>query len=320
MNQPFLVILVILMILLMTATAVLAVIFAAKKKSLVNDSIRNLSLLLLCYFLFVFLQYYFQHNTSAVVLMKFTGVLGDICYFWFIACWIYVLRNFSQNNTLLHTKTLFLATAIYGVLTELIVVFAATYPSPHFDFTIVSPLWKYCLLFVNAAYDLWILCLASRFLFLCLKTQTDKIHRTLSMIFGIPFIPYMLWILFWDFNNVFGLENGLIDFIIVDPLLIIYCIFGATTIYFFFQKDPLALFSQQEQAVCVEQLPLFISTCGLTKREGEVLELVCSGLNNPDIGEVLCISEHTVKRHMNNIFHKTEVANRYELISKVLTK
>ena len=57
---------------------------------------------------------------------------------------------------------------------------------------------------------------------------------------------------------------------------------------------------------------------GLTARETEVLDLVCSGMSNPEIADKLCISEHTVKRHLNNTFQKAGVSNRYELISKVL--
>ena len=33
-----------------------------------------------------------------------------------------------------------------------------------------------------------------------------------------------------------------------------------------------------------------------------------------DIAAQLCISEYTVKRHLNNIFRRTGVKNRYELI------
>ena len=45
---------------------------------------------------------------------------------------------------------------------------------------------------------------------------------------------------------------------------------------------------------------------------------VCAGLSNPQIAEELTISEYTVKRHVNNIFQKTGVKNRYGLMSKVM--
>ncbi|MEU7116951.1 LuxR C-terminal-related transcriptional regulator [Streptomyces zaomyceticus] len=49
---------------------------------------------------------------------------------------------------------------------------------------------------------------------------------------------------------------------------------------------------------------------GLTAREAEVLRLVASGGTNKDIAGALVISEHTVARHLNNIFAKLGVGSR----------
>jgi ATP/maltotriose-dependent transcriptional regulator MalT len=49
---------------------------------------------------------------------------------------------------------------------------------------------------------------------------------------------------------------------------------------------------------------------GLTRRELEVLRLISSGLGNQAIAEHLCISEHTVHRHVANTLAKLDVPSR----------
>ena len=56
----------------------------------------------------------------------------------------------------------------------------------------------------------------------------------------------------------------------------------------------------------------------LSKRELEVVRLICEGFTNREIGEKLYISEHTVKDHIKNIMRKMEVASRNELVAVLL--
>ena len=51
-------------------------------------------------------------------------------------------------------------------------------------------------------------------------------------------------------------------------------------------------------------------THGLTLRELEVLQLVAAGKSNREIAAALVISEHTVARHLQNIFAKLSVSSR----------
>lgn len=53
---------------------------------------------------------------------------------------------------------------------------------------------------------------------------------------------------------------------------------------------------------------------GLTKREREIVCLIQAGKSNGDIASELFISETTVKKHVSNIFEKTGVKKREELI------
>jgi DNA-binding CsgD family transcriptional regulator len=50
----------------------------------------------------------------------------------------------------------------------------------------------------------------------------------------------------------------------------------------------------------------------LTAREKELLLLLASGASNEEIAQKLCISYHTVKTHLNNIYKKIQAENRLQ--------
>lgn len=52
------------------------------------------------------------------------------------------------------------------------------------------------------------------------------------------------------------------------------------------------------------------SAGNLTQRQIEVLALVATGRANREIAELLSVSEHTVRRHLQDIFHRTGVTSR----------
>src|SRR6185436_12537497 len=49
---------------------------------------------------------------------------------------------------------------------------------------------------------------------------------------------------------------------------------------------------------------------GMTRREVEVLTLVAQGLSNRAIAERLVVSEHTVHRHLANLYARLGVSSR----------
>lgn len=55
----------------------------------------------------------------------------------------------------------------------------------------------------------------------------------------------------------------------------------------------------------------------LTAREVEIVELLIHGFSNQEIAEKLCISIHTTKTHVRNIFKKVNVSSRLALVSKM---
>ena len=53
----------------------------------------------------------------------------------------------------------------------------------------------------------------------------------------------------------------------------------------------------------------------LTEREREVVQLIAEGCTDREIGRRLCISPHTVRRHLENIFAKLEISSRSKLVA-----
>jgi transcriptional regulator EpsA len=55
----------------------------------------------------------------------------------------------------------------------------------------------------------------------------------------------------------------------------------------------------------------------LSNRESEIMEWVCSGKTNVEIGLILNISSFTVKNHLQRIFKKLDVVNRSQAVAKI---
>ena len=100
---------------------------------------------------------------------------------------------------------------------------------------------------------------------------------------------------------------------------------------FFYEHDPLDVFLKGVKTVIDGRLWLsrdMMTKCifegtdkdkssksiseKLTQRQIEILALIAVGATNDDIYDKLCISPHTVKNHLYNIFKKINVPNRVQ--------
>lgn len=61
----------------------------------------------------------------------------------------------------------------------------------------------------------------------------------------------------------------------------------------------------------------FLNFHGISQREWEIIQLICTGKSNKEIEDELYISLATVKDHIHNIYSKTGVKNRVQLTNMV---
>lgn len=320
MIGPFLILSTIVMTLLMFMVALLALVFAARKKNPLNQSMRSLTLLFFAYFLFAFFHYYFQQINVSVSSIKLLGCFADLCFCLMVVCWLDVIMNFAGRKPIADKKIITIVTLIYIFVVEAIVLLKAEYKMDIDNYYIPDPGWRYTVIALNSIFAFAVIALTTIYLVKSVKYQEKGSMRNGSLFFTVTLIVYMLWISLFDYESVSQTGHSIISGVIIDPVLIAYCIIDIVIILFFFRKDPLELFLDHSEVQKEEKIAEFVKETGLTKREAEVLELVCSGHNNPEIAEKLFIAENTVKRHINNIFQKAGVKNRYELITKVFGK
>ena len=69
-----------------------------------------------------------------------------------------------------------------------------------------------------------------------------------------------------------------------------------------------SLYRTRENEKAVDEKPEF------TKREMEVLQLICEGLNNEQIAEKIFLSPKTIEKHKSSLFQKTGTFNTVNLV------
>jgi DNA-binding CsgD family transcriptional regulator len=73
-----------------------------------------------------------------------------------------------------------------------------------------------------------------------------------------------------------------------------------------------------EPSTPADRLDIYARACGLTRRESEVLALLCEGRDTREIAEQLVVSEHTASDHLKAILAKTGARTRQLLLARGL--
>ena len=314
MIKPYLMIATIVMLLLMFAVALIAIILAAKKPNSLNKAMRCLTIAFFAYLFITFLHFYFQITGMDYRSVFGLSVLSDSSFFVLILAWVRVITVFDNRDKPYLRKTRLVITAVYAATVEGSICIFGEYNVENGTIIIEQAGMKYLLIALNGLFALAVILYAAVFAYRAIRLMEKGSTRNGVLFFSVSLLLYMLWVALFDFEIVYKPAFAFASEMIPDPVLIAYCIVDVVVIVFFLRKDPFELFVEHTEVEIAEKLANAAGEYGFTNREREVVELVLMGMNNPDISAKLCISEYTVKRHLNNIFRKTGVKNRYELI------
>ncbi|CAN5413025.1 hypothetical protein BH09BAC6_BH09BAC6_07290 [soil metagenome] len=111
--------------------------------------------------------------------------------------------------------------------------------------------------------------------------------------------------------SIYHLYNNVTDDIWIAAFSILFLAIGIVLSRRLFVRTEVV--TQQKPAeINQEQL----IKAGMSKREAEILLLINDGLSNQQIADKLFLSEHTIKKHISNIFQKLKVERRTEAVKK----
>ena len=149
-------------------------------------------------------------------------------------------------------------------------------------------------------------------LFIQVRHVLDDRERFVIRIFGLSYLAfYSLMLAMLNLGMVHDLfKMGFLVFLFASHLLPV----------FFLNLNLDKLNIEIPAPINLEDnINPFVEKYGISKREVEIIVLICKGKSNQDISDSLYISLQTVKDHIHRIFLKTGVKNRVQLTNLIRT-
>lgn len=146
--------------------------------------------------------------------------------------------------------------------------------------------------------------------FFLLRKEQDKRKKKVVGYFGLIFFLPLAILFGMAFVHFFFKLNN--DYLLLFSSMHIILLFGFTLIYL--KQFMTAYHGSLEVEKSIKDKIVKISEkFNLSKREQEVVQLICEGESNKEIGDKLYLSLLTVKGYVFKIYQKTDVKNRVQL-------
>ena len=271
-----------------------------------------------------FIYFYGLYFWSAWEIKHYILLVVNGGYVIFVFFALYMLQGFAGINIPHYKKILISASAFYVGIFFLVYEDAKVFAQ--------NLIWNKTLILFLACVCFLVISIVFCCIVLWLKWMRQKIKLRkdfLIPVFCTALIAYAIFNAYVDISFCFFRERTSLWGINVYNLTIIfYLILNIASIPLLYRREPFinAIAGKLEEPILGNEAAKIVSTTTiaefakkfhLTFREIEIVELICHGKSNPDISQFLFISNNTVKHLVNNIYKKTGVKNRYELISQL---
>ena len=235
--------------------------------------------------------------TIALLLLIFIAEFGITYFLYSVVCGLKKQNVSKRANYLFGTWFVFFAFA------SVIGIYRYFNFSGDSWFYVIHEVWIFSMLLIILATLTDLLIFSRR----SAQSKERSVLNAFSFIFFVGYTSFTISQLDFYFFHI-SIED-------YDPLiLLIVNICPVLWLHFYYPKIQPAPLSSLEKHVLSKK---FIKEFSITKREQEIIELLVAGKTNNEIENTLFISFNTVKNHIYNIFKKTEVNSRIQLLNRI---
>ncbi|WP_253916459.1 helix-turn-helix transcriptional regulator [Lentimicrobium sp. S6] len=254
-----------------------------------------------------FLKIVYANKTDSLVLPIFINIILFILPLIVVFATFHAIKLlWGMINKRLHVFILwfFVSIAFCFILTQIVYFI---YPIKFGWFQNIAIITSHLLLFISILFSLLGTFFAAR------KINNLRKKKALRNFIYI-FFTFISLLLFLIISTIVGWITLSTQIIILS---IVVLIFNLSWVLFF-----KLFFKNYHVDYMVKSPNVFddlIKEFGITKRESEIILLLCDGKTNKEIAEELFIAPLTARDHISNIYRKVKVKNRVQLVNQFRT-
>jgi len=254
----------------------------------------------------VIIRYILTNLSASPDIIQTIGNLFPLFGFPFLIMAGYMLLKFMYElwgEQIKQTTTV--AFSILYLLLLFIFGWFSFYEFPYQEVKFINPLILLIIFFIiqEAGIHIWFLIFNFKRInqhnLLLFNTNIGKYFTVFLILLVIKIATIILLMIFRD---------------VVPVFILVYFLSLIIPIFYLYRRSELIVYEVQPDYRSIDDQDLILKRNSITRREREVVDLICAGKTNQEIADLLFITLQTVKDHTHRIYLKLDVKNRMQLI------